>query len=241
MSNEFAVKGVASGVESAGGEFSTTRTMGRNGRKCVTFEHTRTVFPRGEASAESSSAKEVAENSEVAREAAEGGFEPVISDQQDSPSGRKLRVEEVPVGDTKMAEPAQENVSSEGSETAGRGVGRPAALDDFKKGQIAGDLALGLSVRQAAAHLGVSHSTVLAAIKRDAEFAEKLETARQQSQLHPLLVIVQESRKNWRAATWLLKYLGNQGPVVEPSVEERAEGTAHWFSSLVKALDKKTA
>ena len=68
-------------------------------------------------------------------------------------------------------------------------------------------LSLGHSLRQAAAHVGVHHTTMVKRAKRDAEFAQAMALARQQARTDPLLAVRTASQKSWRAAAWLLEYL----------------------------------
>src|SRR5207249_1435613 len=52
--------------------------------------------------------------------------------------------------------------------------GRPPALDDQAKGQLIALLSVGMSLRQAAAVLGVSHTTVQKTLKADPALAEEI-------------------------------------------------------------------
>jgi hypothetical protein len=99
--------------------------------------------------------------------------------------------------------------------------GRPAAFDERSKGQLIALLALGLSLRQAASLLGVHHSTVSSTLKADPALAEEITAARFQAQVQPLACIVRESRRSWKAATWLLKYLDGKIASHEELPEER--------------------
>ena len=65
----------------------------------------------------------------------------------------------------------------------------------------------GFSLRQAAAAVGCSHSTMVKRAKRDAAFAHKIAQAKASARLDPLWEITIASRKSWRAAAWLLTYL----------------------------------
>jgi hypothetical protein len=89
---------------------------------------------------------------------------------------------------------------------ASRG-GRPRALDERGKGQLLGLLAVGLSLRQAAAILGVSHTTLRRTLSANAELADEINAARARAALEPLACVIREAKRSWRAATWLLKYL----------------------------------
>jgi hypothetical protein len=68
-------------------------------------------------------------------------------------------------------------------------------------------MAYGLSLRQAASQLGLHHTTLVAAMKRDEEFAEQVSESRLDAIAQPLITVVQASRRSWRAAAWLAKFL----------------------------------
>jgi hypothetical protein len=99
--------------------------------------------------------------------------------------------------------------------------GRPAAFDERAKGQLIALLALGLSLRQAASLLGVHHSTISSTLKADPALAEEITAARFRAQVQPLACVVRESRRSWKAATWLLKYLDEKIVKNEETLEER--------------------
>ena len=100
--------------------------------------------------------------------------------------------------------------------------GRPPTLDDVAKGRVLGLMAFGLSLRQAAAQLGIHHTTLLCAMKRDEPFAQQVAEARLDAMSQPLLTVVQASRTNWRAAAWLAKFLSDrQARSYESTPEER--------------------
>jgi hypothetical protein len=101
--------------------------------------------------------------------------------------------------------------------------GRPAAFDEHAKGKLLAPLALGLSLRQAASLLGVHHSTITNTLKADPALAEEITAARFQAQVQPLACIVRESRRSWKAATWLLKYLDGKIAGHEETPDEQRE------------------
>jgi cytidylate kinase len=102
--------------------------------------------------------------------------------------------------------------------------GRPLAMDEFHKGKLVGLMTYGLTFRQAAAMLGVDHKTVLNTMKRDAELAVEVADARLAAVARPLMKIIAESERSWRAATWLVKYLERRMAFAqEETPEERAE------------------
>jgi hypothetical protein len=82
-------------------------------------------------------------------------------------------------------------------------------------------LSVGMSMRQAASILGVSHTTVQNALKADPALAEEITAARFQAQLQPLACIIREARRSWKAATWLLKYLDGKIASHEETPDER--------------------
>jgi hypothetical protein len=94
-----------------------------------------------------------------------------------------------------------------GEARARRRGGRPTVIDAELKAKIATLMGTGLSLRQAAAFLGISHPTISKAIQGDPELKEEVELARTRATLHPLACILRESGKNWKAAVWLLEHL----------------------------------
>ena len=101
--------------------------------------------------------------------------------------------------------------------------GRPAAFDEHNKGKLVALLSLGMSLRQAAAVLGVSHGTIRNTLKADPALAEEITAARFQAQLQPLACVIREARRSWKAATWLLKYLDAKVASHEETPDERRE------------------
>jgi len=101
--------------------------------------------------------------------------------------------------------------------------GRPPGLDDQAKGQLIALLSVGMSMRQAAVVLGVSHTTIQKMLKADPALAEEITAARFQAQLQPLACVIREARRSWKAATWLLKYLDGKIASHEETPDERRE------------------
>ena len=99
--------------------------------------------------------------------------------------------------------------------------GRPAALTPQLQEQLCLLLSVGLTRRQAAAHLGVDHTTLSHTAARDAEFAADLKRSEEIASGLPLLAIFEASRKNWRAAVWLVEHRRLHPPALTP--EEKAE------------------
>jgi hypothetical protein len=111
--------------------------------------------------------------------------------------------------------------------------GRPRAIDDVAKIKIATLMATGASLRQVAGFLGVSHSTVSAAIAADPALKQEIDAARQRAVLHPLACVVRESGRNWKAAVWLMDYLNKQSvrdqPADDRNREEAEARAAAWI------------
>ena len=98
--------------------------------------------------------------------------------------------------------------------------GRPAALTPQLQEQLCLLLSVGLTRRQAAAHLGVDHTTLSHTAARDAEFAADLKRAEEIASGRPLLAIFEASRKNWRAAVWLVEHRRLHPPALTPEEKE---------------------
>lgn len=111
--------------------------------------------------------------------------------------------------------------------------GRPAAFDDHAKGKLVALLALGLSMRQAASVLGVSHTTIQNTLKADPALAEEITAARFNAQVEPLGCIIRESRRSWKAATWLVKYLDGKIASHEETPDERKQRQRRESDELV--------
>ena len=85
--------------------------------------------------------------------------------------------------------------------------GRRPVLDDLKKGQILGILAVGCSRRVAAAYVGCSPQTIQSTAGRDPDFAEQLGRVEQQAEIGYLRRIQKAASepRYWRAAAWVLE------------------------------------
>ena len=84
---------------------------------------------------------------------------------------------------------------------------RNTPLTESEEDQFLLCLRYGFSIRQAAAAVGCSHSTMVKRAKRDEAFAKKIKQAQANARIDPLWEITIASRKSWRAAAWLLTYL----------------------------------
>jgi hypothetical protein len=102
--------------------------------------------------------------------------------------------------------------------------GRPAVITTEVADQLCLLLSVGLSRRQAATYLGIDSSTITRTATRDAELAHRLRCAEELCLAQPLMTLFGESRKNWKAAAWLLDHKRKHpGPL---SAEEKAEREA---------------
>lgn len=84
-------------------------------------------------------------------------------------------------------------------------VGRPLSLTDEKRGIILGALAAGSSRRYAAAEAGTTAQTIANEIKRNPDFAEKIEIAEAKCYRRHLNVINAAGLEDWRASAWFLE------------------------------------
>ena len=100
--------------------------------------------------------------------------------------------------------------------------GRPRAVDNDMQTRIVSLMSAGLSLRQVAAKVGVHHTTIMDAMRRDREFAEQVSEARTEGVSQPLAVVIKAARTNWRAAAWLAKHLQSQFYKGDCPPEERA-------------------
>jgi hypothetical protein len=109
-------------------------------------------------------------------------------------------------------------------------VGRPApsaddkpsgrssrVLTDEVRSTVVHYLEAGLSIRQAAAFVGCHHTTIVKAMQRDRQFAERIERAGEIGRAMPLVRIIRASRRCWRAAAWLVRHQ-SAGDAAQPAV-----------------------
>ena len=92
--------------------------------------------------------------------------------------------------------------------------GRPSVVTAELQQQVCMLLSIGLSRRQAAAYLNIDQSTISHVAARDEEFTYSMQRAEELSTVQPLLALIGESRKNWRAAAWLLTHRQKQRKVL---------------------------
>ena len=101
------------------------------------------------------------------------------------------------------------------------GRGRPKVVTPQLQEQLCLLLSVGLSRRQAAAYLGIDHTTVSHTAARDGEFSADLKRAEEIAAGRPMLSIFAASQRNWRAAVWLVEHRHLNAP--PPTPEEKAE------------------
>jgi hypothetical protein len=114
--------------------------------------------------------------------------------------------------------------------------GRPSVIDEPMKARIATLMGAGLSLRQAAAFLGIAHSTISRAVTADEQLKHDVEVARTRATLHPLACILRESGRNWKAAVWLLEHLKSVAHRERTPLERAEEGVE---TSVQLALEQE--
>jgi hypothetical protein len=124
-------------------------------------------------------------------------------------------------------------------------VGRPPALDDTSRREIAAVLSTGCSVRVAANFVGCSRTTIYRELANNPVFYDQVRHLQVANLLGPLKTIQEAARTNWRAAAWLTERLnpqdfGRRHPeMVDP---EDAQLAAHVAMREIKEVidDPKT-
>jgi hypothetical protein len=84
-------------------------------------------------------------------------------------------------------------------------VGRPRALDEFKRREVCALVAAGCGIDGAARYICCSPSTIRREALRNPEFHEALSRAEMNAQISPLHALRQAASTHWRAAAWLLE------------------------------------
>jgi len=84
-------------------------------------------------------------------------------------------------------------------------AGRPHALDDNKRREIAALIAAGSGIPDAARYVGCSARTIRREALRNPDFHDSLRKAELSAQLVPLQTLRKAASKHWRAAAWLLE------------------------------------
>ncbi|MCE9527352.1 MAG: hypothetical protein K8R36_15000 [Planctomycetales bacterium] len=98
--------------------------------------------------------------------------------------------------------------------------GRPSVLTPEVREQVFKLLAVGMSRRQAGAYLDIDPTTITHAAKRDPEFARNLKRAEELGSARPLMTLMAVSRRNWRAAAWLVKHRKEVPETLTPEEQE---------------------
>ena len=99
-------------------------------------------------------------------------------------------------------------------------------LTQDEKDRVVVMVSYGHSLRQAAAQIGRTHSTLSRNLKKDKAFAEKVERYRRYAESDAMREVVAASRKSWRAAAWLLEYLARRERAHVDSEEKKPKESA---------------
>jgi len=99
--------------------------------------------------------------------------------------------------------------------------GRPKVLTPQVKEELCKLLSIGLSRRQAASWLDIDHSTISHMASRDEDFARSITRAEELASVQPMMVMAAASRKNWRAAAWMITHNQKRPKVL--TVEEKQQ------------------
>ncbi|REJ68898.1 MAG: hypothetical protein DWQ31_06840 [Planctomycetota bacterium] len=134
-----------------------------------------------------------------------------------------------PLSDPAASDPA---VESSGPHPGGR----PRALDDVKKAEIAAMISVGCSKAAACRYVGCVPATLRNELRRDAGFAARVRRAERHRQLVALQQIQKAGARSWRAAAWLLERLNPEDfHRRDPDVVTREQLEAY-VQSFVEAL-----
>lgn len=93
-----------------------------------------------------------------------------------------------------------------GPRTAGPN-GKLRALDEGAKRFVVSGLDKGFTLTQVASFLAVSRKTILRERRRDPLFDTNVKRALEMRGMAPLDVVIQASKRDWRAAAWLVTHL----------------------------------
>jgi hypothetical protein len=119
------------------------------------------------------------------------------------------------------------------------GCGRMVPITPQHIQQLCMLLSTGLSRRQAASYVGINHTTLSHMASRDPELAEALARAEELSHTQCVLRIAHESRKNWRAAAWLLTHKA-KAPPPKLTPEEKQEEHQEKMDELKRSYERRT-
>jgi len=84
-------------------------------------------------------------------------------------------------------------------------IGRPRALDDYKRREVCALVAVGCGIEGAARYVGCNAVTIRREALRNPEFHEQLRNAELTCELEPLRAMKRAAATHWRAAAWLLE------------------------------------
>jgi hypothetical protein len=102
--------------------------------------------------------------------------------------------------------------------------GRPTVLTPPVKEELCKLLSIGLSRRQVASWLDIDHSVISRLAAKDEDFARSIARAEELAVVQPMMVMAAASRKNWRAAAWMLTHKGRrEAPLTEEEKDQKVE------------------
>lgn len=84
-------------------------------------------------------------------------------------------------------------------------IGRPRALDEFKRREICALVSAGCGIGTAARYVGCNPVTIRREALRNPDFHERLRRAELAAELEPLQAMKRAASTHWRAAAWLLE------------------------------------
>lgn len=84
-------------------------------------------------------------------------------------------------------------------------IGRPRALDEFKRREVCALVAVGCGIQTAARYVGCNPVTIRREALRNPDFHEQLRRAELAAELEPLQAMKRAAATHWRAAAWLLE------------------------------------
>ena len=84
-------------------------------------------------------------------------------------------------------------------------IGRPRALDDYKRREVCALVSAGCGIEGAARYVGCNAVTIRREALRNPDFHEQLRNAELTCELEPLRAMKRAAATHWRAAAWLLE------------------------------------
>jgi hypothetical protein len=114
---------------------------------------------------------------------------------------------------------------------------RPNALDDDKRSTICSLVASGVSLRQAAHHIGCDPKSIRREANRNDDFGRQLAKAKSEAKIHPLQTLHQAAQTNWRAALKLMELTAPRSTRrIAPVATKR--DVNFFISTLVEAIER---